>query len=201
MLKKGMESLGDKQKRVLELAYSEGLLIKEIAERMGEPVQQVRSYYYRGLKKLREVLQQLYPFGYGLSYTTFHYDEVEAESPKIAADGTVSVSARVTNTGKVAGDEVVQVYLTHPGAEGAPIRALAGFQRVHLEAGASKTIKFSLRDSDLSIVDADGVRRIVPGEVKVWIGGGQPIMGPLLFDYATVQHDDSIHPLERGNSM
>jgi len=58
MLKKGMESLGDKQKRVLELAYSEGLLIKEIAERMGEPVQQVRSYYYRGLKKLREVLHE-----------------------------------------------------------------------------------------------------------------------------------------------
>ncbi|OLB34986.1 MAG: hypothetical protein AUH11_15940 [Acidobacteria bacterium 13_2_20CM_57_17] len=178
MLKKGMESLGDKQKRVLELAYSEGLLIKEIAERMGEPVQQVRSYYYRGLKKLREVLQQLYPFGYGLSYTTFHYDEVEAESPKIAADGTVSVSAHLTNTGKVAGDEVVQVYLAHPGVEGAPIRALAGFQRVHLEAGASKTIKFSLHDRDLSIVDSDGVHRIVPGEVKVWIGGGQPILGP-----------------------
>ena len=58
MLKKGMESLGDKQKRVLELAYSEGLLIKEIAERMGEPVEQVRSYYYRGLKKLRDVLHE-----------------------------------------------------------------------------------------------------------------------------------------------
>jgi len=58
MLKKGMESLGDKQKRVLELAYSEGLLIKEIAERMGEPVEQVRSYYYRGLKKLRDALHE-----------------------------------------------------------------------------------------------------------------------------------------------
>ena len=137
-----------------------------------------RSYLMAGRTYRYLTEQQLYPFGYGLSYTTFHYDKVEAESPKIAADGTVSVSARVTNTGKVAGDEVVQVYLTHPGAEGAPIRALAGFQRVHLEAGASKTIKFSLRDSDLSIVDADGVRRIVPGEVKVWIGGGQPIMGP-----------------------
>src|SRR5206468_6104408 len=137
-----------------------------------------RSYSMAGRTYRYLTEQQLYPFGYGLSYTTFHYDKVEAESPKIAADGTVSVSARVTNTGKVAGDEVVQVYLTHPGAEGAPIRALAGFQRVHLEAGASKTVKFSLRDRDLSIVDADGVRRIVPGEVKVSIGGGQPIMGP-----------------------
>jgi beta-glucosidase len=122
--------------------------------------------------------QPLYAFGYGLSYTTFRYDQLQPEPAQIAADGTVSVSARVTNTGKAAGDEVVQLYLTHLGVEGAPLRSLAGFQRVHLEPGASKTVKFSLRDRDLSIVDADGVRRIVPGDAKVWIGGGQPIAGP-----------------------
>ena len=122
--------------------------------------------------------QPLYPFGYGLSYTTFRYDKAEVDSPQVEADGTVSISARVTNAGKVAGDEVVQLYLTHQGVEGAPIRALAGFQRVHLEPGASQTVKFSLRDRDLSIVDASGARRIVPGDVKVWIGGGQPIAGP-----------------------
>lgn len=122
--------------------------------------------------------QPLYPFGYGLSYTTFHYDDAKVDSAEVAADGTVSVSARVTNTGKNTGEEVVELYLTHPGVEGAPIRALAGFQRVHLEPGASQTIKFSLHDRDLSTVDKDGVRRIVPGEVKAWIGGGQPIAGP-----------------------
>ncbi len=122
--------------------------------------------------------QPLYPFGYGLSYTSFHYDDARVDSSQIPADGTVSISVRVSNTGKRAGEEVVQLYLAHPGVEGAPLRALAGFKRVQLEPGASETVRFSLRDRDLSIVDADGVRRIIPGDVKVWIGGGQPLAGP-----------------------
>ena len=73
---------------------------------------------------------------------------------------------------------MVELYVTHEDIEGAPIRALAGLQRVHLEPGASKTVGFSLHDRELSIVDAAGVRRIIPGEVKVWIGGGQPVAGP-----------------------
>lgn len=122
--------------------------------------------------------QPLYPFGYGLSYTTFRYDNPEVSQTQISADGSVSVSARVTNTGERAGDEVVQLYLAHPGVAGAPIRTLAGFQRIHLEPGASRTVSFSLHGRDLSVVDADGTRRIVPGEVKVWVGGGQPVAGP-----------------------
>lgn len=122
--------------------------------------------------------QPLYAFGYGLSYTTFRYQDAKLSSPEIAADGAVSVSSRVINNGKRAGDEVVQLYLTHWGVAGAPIRALAGFQFVHLEPGESQTVSFSLRDRDLSVVDAAGVRQIVPGEVKVWIGGGQPVAGP-----------------------
>jgi len=55
---------------------------------------------------------------------------------------------------------------------------LAGFQRIHLDAGASKTAEFTLRDRDLSVVDEAGARRIVPGAVDVWIGGGQPVAGP-----------------------
>ena len=122
--------------------------------------------------------QPLYPFGYGLSYSTFRYENAEVEPPQISADSTVSVSARVTNSGKIAGDEVVELYVSHPGVDGAPIRALAGFQRVHLKPAESKKVTFSLRDRDLSTVDAEGVRRIVPGEVKVWVGGGQPVAGP-----------------------
>ena len=120
----------------------------------------------------------LYPFGYGLSFSSFNYSEAKVSQAKVAADGTVSVSVRVTNASSVPGDEVVQFYLAHPSFDGAPIRALAGFQRIHLDAAASKTVDFTLRDRDLSIVDEAGVRRIVPGTVDVWIGGGQPIAGP-----------------------
>ena len=120
----------------------------------------------------------LYPFGYGLSFSSFNYSEAKVSQAKVAADGTVSVSVRVTNASSVPGDEVVQLYLAHPSFDGAPIRALAGFQRIHLDAAASKTVDFTSRDRDLSIVDEAGVRRIVPGTVDVWIGGGQPIAGP-----------------------
>jgi beta-glucosidase len=122
--------------------------------------------------------QPLYPFGYGLSYTSFRYTDAKVSSQEVAADGTVSASVKVTNTGKIAGDEVVELYLTHVDVEGAPIRALTGFQRVRLEPAASKTVNFALHDRDLSIVDPAGARRIVPGDVKVWIGGGQPNAGP-----------------------
>jgi len=120
----------------------------------------------------------LYSFGYGLSFSSFNYSDAKVSQAKVAADGTVTVSVRVTNAGSVPGDEVVQLYLAHPGVEGAPIRALSGFQRIHLDAAASKTVDFILRDRDLSIVDESGARSIVPGAVDVWIGGGQPIAGP-----------------------
>ena len=120
----------------------------------------------------------LYPFGYGLSFSSFNYSDAKVSQAKVAADGTVTVSVHVTNASSAPGDEVVQLYLAHTGAEGAPIRALAGFQRIHLDAAGSKTVDFTLRDRDLSIVDEAGVRRIVPGAVDVWIGGGQPIAGP-----------------------
>ncbi len=72
---------------------------------------------------------------------------------------------------------MVELYLTHPDVEGAPIRSLAGFRRIHLEAGASEVVTFAMHDRELSMVDDDGVRRIVPGEVRVWIGGEQPVAG------------------------
>src|SRR5437667_6788787 len=122
--------------------------------------------------------QPLYPFGYGLSFSSFNYSDAKVSLAKVAADGTVTVSVRITNGGSAPGDEVVQLYLAHPGVEGAPIRALTGFQRIHLDAAASKTVDFTLRDRDLSIVDEAGARRVVPGAVDVWIGGGQPIAGP-----------------------
>jgi beta-glucosidase len=122
--------------------------------------------------------QPLYPFGYGLSFSSFSYTDAKVSQPQVAADGSVTVSVHVANTGSVSGDEVVQLYLSHPNVEGAPIRSLAGFQRIHLAPSASQAINFTLRDRDLSVVDENGVRRILPGAVDLWIGGGQPISGP-----------------------
>lgn len=118
--------------------------------------------------------EPLYPFGYGLSYTSFGYSNPRVDHARIAANGVVTVSVDVTNTGATAGDEVVQLYLSHPGVVGAPLRALKGFQRVHLERGQRKTASFTLRDRDLSIVNERGEHRIVAGKVEVWVGGGQP---------------------------
>src|SRR3954471_12738323 len=117
----------------------------------------------------------LYPFGYGLSYTSFSYRNAAVDQRSVSADGKVSVSVDVSNRGKVAGDEVVQLYLTHPGIAGAPRRALQGFQRVYLEPGQSKKVMFALTNRQLSIVDQSGKRSVVPGRVRVWIGGAPPI--------------------------
>ena len=122
--------------------------------------------------------QPLYPFGYGLSFSSFRYSDAKITPGQVSPGTVVTVSALVTNSSPVAGDEVVELYLSHPGVDGAPIRALAGFERIHLAASASQTVSFSLHDRDLSLVDEGGARRIVSGPVEAWIGGGQPISGP-----------------------
>jgi beta-glucosidase len=119
--------------------------------------------------------EPLYPFGYGLSYTTFEYSNLKFDSQSVDANGDLNVSVEVKNSGKMAGDEVVQLYLTHPTVEGAPVRALAGFKRVHISAGSTTNVQITIPNRQLSVVDAAGIRRIVPGEVKVWVGGGQPM--------------------------
>jgi beta-glucosidase len=120
----------------------------------------------------------LYPFGYGLSYSSFQYSNPRAG--EIAASGAVTetITVDIANTGTMAADEVVQLYLTHEGVAGAPMRELKGFRRVHLLRGERRSVKFTLYQRDLSSVDPMGQRRVVSGEVKVWIGGGQPIARP-----------------------
>ncbi|MGB2641893.1 MAG: glycoside hydrolase family 3 C-terminal domain-containing protein [Candidatus Acidiferrum sp.] len=130
-----------------------------------------RTYrYFRG--------EPLYPFGFGLSYTSFAYEHAAVNQAKISAGDSVTISVDVKNTGELAGDEVVQLYLTHPGVAGAPLRALERFQRIHLERGETRSVKFTLGGRDLSIVDESGKHRIVPGEVEASIGGGQLAAAP-----------------------
>ena len=119
--------------------------------------------------------EPLYPFGYGLSYTTFSYANGRVSKASVTATDDVTVSVDVTNSGGTAGDEVVQLYLTHLGVPGAPLRALQGFQRIHLDKREKKTVAFTLHARDLSIVDESGKHRLVPGQVEAWLGGGQPV--------------------------
>jgi beta-glucosidase len=119
----------------------------------------------------------LYPFGYGLSYTTFAYSSLKVPTAPVAAGSPVTAEVTVTNTGKVAGDEVVQLYLNFPSVSGAPLKALRGFQRVHLAPGASQQVKFELNPRDLSLVTEAGDPVVAEGEYTLSIGGGQPRIG------------------------
>ncbi|MFP5206599.1 MAG: glycoside hydrolase family 3 C-terminal domain-containing protein [Acidobacteriota bacterium] len=119
----------------------------------------------------------LYPFGYGLSYTTFAYSGLTVPQAPVAAGAPVDASVTVTNTGKVAGDEVVQLYLKFPSVAGAPRIALRGFQRVHLNPGEARQVNFELKGRDLGMVTAAGQPIVAQGEYTVSIGGGQPGTG------------------------
>jgi beta-glucosidase len=119
----------------------------------------------------------LYPFGYGLSYTTFAYSGLTVPTTPVAAGSPVVVEATVTNTGKRAGDEVSQLYLSFPDVPGSPLRALRGFQRVHLEPGASQKLHFELQPRDLSMVTEAGEPIVAEGSYAISVGGNQPYVG------------------------
>jgi beta-glucosidase len=119
----------------------------------------------------------LYPFGYGLSYTTFAYSGLIVPTAPVAAGSPVVVEATVTNTGKRAGDEVAQLYLSFPDVPGRPLRALRGFQRVHLEPGASQKLHFELQPRDLSMVTEAGEPIVAEGTYAISVGGNQPYVG------------------------
>ncbi|PZR28840.1 MAG: glycosyl hydrolase [Citrobacter freundii] len=119
--------------------------------------------------------EALYPFGFGLSYTTFRYDALSTPS-SLNKKNKLSVTVRVTNTGRSSGDEVVQLYLAHLDTKGRkPLRQLKGFQRITLNAGESKLVKFTLTPEQFSLVnETDGSSYVPSGKLLISIGGGQP---------------------------
>ena len=113
----------------------------------------------------------LYPFGYGLTYTTFDYSGVALSSNAMSADGSVEASVMVTNTGKKDGDEIVQLYIHDQAASVArPVKELKGFQRVHLKAGETRKVTFLITREQLEYYNAEGQRVLEPGTFDVMIG-------------------------------
>jgi beta-glucosidase len=115
----------------------------------------------------------LYSFGYGLSYTAFTYSDLKVPQ-QVQAGDPVQVEAEVRNTGSAPGDEVVELYLTQPSGFETPLRELAGFTRVHLDAGTHAHIGLTLNPRSLGQVDEKGNRVILPGDYSISIGGAQP---------------------------
>lgn len=144
-------------------------------------VGQVPVFYARGLTQIPHdpdtrywdgSSAPLYPFGYGLSYTTFSVGNMKMSAKTVRAGGTVDVSVDLKNTGKFAGDEVVQLY-THQrsGSASRPVRELKGFRRVTLKPGESRTVTLTLDTQELAFWSPQTHRRsIEPGVFDLWVG-------------------------------
>ena len=128
-----------------------------------------RTYrYFKG--------QVRYPFGYGLSYTDFSYTSLKSEVEEIETGKDFQIKTTVSNVGKYDGDEVIQLYVTHPqnGQQIIPICSLKGFKRIHLRAGESKEVSFTLTPEDLALTDNNGNTIEQAGTLDIFVGGGQP---------------------------
>jgi beta-glucosidase len=113
----------------------------------------------------------LYAFGFGLSYTTFSVTNLRLSTRRVAKNGKVTASVDVTNTGTVAGDDVVQLYIHDPVATiSQPVRRLRGFQRVTLAPGAKQTVSFTLDKSDFGFYNNRGTFVVEPGAIDVYAG-------------------------------
>jgi beta-glucosidase len=176
---------------VLEAWYSGqagGTAIAETLAGANNPSGRLPVTFYRDLKDLPPFTDYsmrnrtyryfngavLYPFGYGLSYTTFAYTDPRLAAPEVQAGAPETASVAVRNTGKIAGEEVVQLYVAAPGDSGVEHASLAGFTRVQLAPGESKRVSVEVDPRWISRVDEKGERHVQAGDYTLWLGGGQP---------------------------
>jgi beta-glucosidase len=116
--------------------------------------------------------EPLYPFGYGLSYTTFAYSDVRVDRPETSRDGQVTISVDIRNTGDRSGSDVAQLYIRDVvGSRARPVRELKGFERVELAPGEATTVHFTVRAEDLAFYTAGGTWEAEPGEFVAFVGG------------------------------
>jgi beta-glucosidase len=176
---------------ILEAWYSGeegGTAIAQTLAGINNPGGRLPVTFYKGVEQLPEFEdyamknrtyryfggQPLYPFGYGLTYSKFEYSNLKLSSPELEAGNPLAVDVDVKNASQRAGDEVVELYVNFPKLPGAPLRALRGFSRVHLEAGELRHVKLALQPRDLSYVNEAGDRMVAAGDYVITTGGGQP---------------------------
>ena len=137
---------------------------------------QLPVYYYRKptaqMHYMDSTREPLYPFGWGLSYTTFEYSNLSVSPDSIVTSGSVEVSVQVTNTGKVRGDEVVQLYIRDEvSSVTRPVKELKGFRRITLDPGEMQTVEFTLGQDAFSFLNRDMKLVVEPGTFKIMVGG------------------------------
>ena len=139
----------------------------------GRPVEKGADKYRKYASNYLEVRNDpLYPFGYGLTYTTFRYSDLSLSSTTMAADGSVEASIMVHNTGQRDGDEVVQLYIHQQASTIArPVKELRGFQRIHLKAGEQRRVTFCIDREQLQYLNAQGEPVLESGLFDIMIGG------------------------------
>jgi beta-glucosidase len=124
----------------------------------------------------------LYPFGFGLSYTTFEYGKVKLSAARLGEGESLKIRADVANTGKVTADEVAQLYIRNlTGGIAHPVRELKGFQRVRIKQGETKTVEFMLSFDSLIVFDSQEQKRLPSGKFEVYVGGNS--MAPLVGEF------------------
>jgi beta-glucosidase len=138
-------------------------------------VGQLPDYYYQKPSAKREYLgstvKPLFPFGWGLSYSIFKYSELRLAPETIRTQGETKVSVVVTNTGKVSGDEVVQLYIRDEvSSVTRPVKELRGFRRIHLNPGETQTVQFSLGPNELSFLNREMRRVVEAGTFRIMVG-------------------------------
>ena len=157
--------------------YNGETLLDDIPEEAGQTSLGNTSYY------LDYGAYPLFPFGYGLSYTTFAYSGIALDRKTYAAEDTVQVSFTLANTGACAGTEVVQVYVRDlVGSITRPVKELKHFERVTLEPGESRTLTVGIPVRDLAFVGLDGVKKVEPGEFQLWVAGDSASGEPVSFE-------------------
>ena len=154
--------------------YNGETLLDDIGMEAGQTSLGNTSYY------LDYGAYPLFPFGYGLSYTTFGYSGIALDKAVYGKDDDITVSLTLVNTGDCDGTEVVQVYVRDlVGSITRPVKELKAFDRVALKAGESKNMTFRIPVSDLAFYGLDGVKKVEPGDFQLWVAGdsasGEPV--------------------------